>query len=119
MALATTTYFPSFGLSLFRTQRGQRWADLVDWVAKLPMSDPQVMAMTRTVRQVQRTSDVETSCHEPFCAICASQVIGAFRGSEQELIELYQHNLDTMRTAIAGMRVRETVHMANVVTAVA
>src|SRR5215510_12147848 len=98
MALATTTYFPSFGLSLFRAQRGQRWADMVDWVAKLPMSDPQVMAMTRTIRQVQRASGVESSCREPFCAICASHVVGEFHGSEQELIELYQRNLEVMRS---------------------
>jgi len=110
MTFATTTYFPGFGLASFRAQRGKRWAEIVDWVSKLPSSDPQVMAMSLTVKRVRRAVGAgQPACRDPFCAICASQTLAQFQGSEQQLIDMFHRSVDEMRMSIAGMRVRESV----------
>jgi hypothetical protein len=119
MTLATTTYFPGFGLSRLRILRGNRWEAIVDWVSKLPASDPQVMAMTLTIRRVRRANHIETSCRDPFCAVCASQVVAQYPGSEQQLIDLYHANVAEMRACVGNMRMRERMPLAGSLQAAA
>lgn len=110
MALYNNSFYPLFGFSSLRSQRGQRWADLVDWVAKLPGSDPHVMAFTMTIRRLNRTRTAENKlCSDPFCAVCAAQVVASFNGSEQELLDLYYRNLNEVQSTVRTMRVREVV----------
>lgn len=110
MALLNTTLYPLFGIYSLRSQRGETWARLVDHLSRMPASDPQVMALSLTTRRLRRGSSLEHStCHDPFCAVCAAQVVANFDGSEQELIELYHHNLDEIRARLGTMRVRELV----------
>jgi hypothetical protein len=108
MALYERTLYPLFGLRSLRSQRGERWAKLVDHISKLPMSDPQVMALTVTTRRLRRNTGLEHStCRDPFCAVCAAQVVANFDGSEQELLNLYHRNLDDVKMAMSSMRMRE------------
>jgi hypothetical protein len=110
MALYNNSLYPLFGISSLRSQRGQRWADLVDWVGKLPGSDPHVMAFTMTIRRLNRMRPAEDKlCADPFCAVCAAQVVASFDGSEQELLDLYYKNLHEIQSTIRTMRVREVV----------
>ncbi len=119
MALATTTYYPGFGLSSFRSQRGKRWAELVDWVSKLPASDPQVMAMTRTLRRIRPAGHADNHCRDPFCALCATQAVASYPGSEQELIDLYYRHVEEMRHSLRTMRTREVLPLGIPLSAVA
>ena len=112
MALYTTTFYPLFGLHSLRSQRGEKWAHLVDHLSRLPSSDPQVIALTVTTRRLRRAMTQEhDTCHDPFCAVCAAQVVANFDGSEQELLDLYHHNLDEVRARMSTMRVREPVRV--------
>lgn len=118
MALYHNSFYPLFGMNSLRSQRGQRWADLVDWVGKLPGSDPHVMAFTMTIRRLNRMRPAEEKlCSDPFCAICAAQVVSSFDGSEQELLDLYYRNLNDVQSTIRTMRVREVVRERVVVAA--
>jgi len=119
MAFATMTYFPGFGLSRLRVQRGQRWAGIVDWVSKLPASDPQVMAMTLTIRRVRRATHSESACRDPFCAVCASQILAQYHGSEQQLIDMYHANVAEMRACVGNMRMRERIPLMRPLSAAA
>lgn len=113
MAFYTRTFYPLFGLANLRSQRGARWAELVDHVSKLPTSDPQVMAMTLTMRRLRRVMNVEHgTCHDPFCAVCAAQVVANFDGTEQELLDRYHGSLEEVRATLATMRRRELVHVS-------
>ncbi|MBN1312314.1 MAG: hypothetical protein JXB30_12925 [Anaerolineae bacterium] len=118
MALYKNSFYPFFGLSSLRGQRGQRWADLVDWISTLPGSDPHTMAFTMTIRRLNRMRSMESKlCSDPFCAICAAQVVALFDGSEQELLDFYYNNLQEVQYAIRNMRVREVVRRREVVAA--
>lgn len=113
MALYTRTLYPLFGLNSLRSQRGERWMALIDHVSSLPGTDPQVMALTLTTRRLRRMLHVEHStCRDPFCAVCAAQVVASFDGNEQELLDLYHRNLDEVRMTLNTMRLREVVPVA-------
>ncbi|MBN1428504.1 MAG: hypothetical protein JXB07_08965 [Anaerolineae bacterium] len=117
MALYNNSFYPLFGINSLRGQRGQRWADLVDWIGKLPGSDPHVMAFTMTIRRLNRLQSEDRLCPDPFCAVCAAQVVALFDGSEQELLDFYYNNLHEVQSTIRNMRVREVVRTREVVAA--
>lgn len=101
-------YYPEFGMARLRALRSRRWADLVEWVNKLPGSDPHVMAFTRTFRHLIHSLNLNPALgHDPFCAVCASATLEAYPGSEEELIGLYHQNLKDVTAAIGAMRMRD------------
>ncbi len=108
MAFYNATFYPLFGVHSLRSQRGESWAQLVDHISRLSPGDPQVMALSLTTRRLRRNTNLEHStCRDPFCAVCAAQVVANFDGTEQELVELYYRNLDEIRARMASMRMRE------------
>ena len=109
MGLLNTTFYPLFGLNSLRSQRGEAWAQLVDHLSRQPASDPQVMALMRTTRQLRRAGYDQSVCHDPFCAVCAAQVVANFDGTEADLFEMYYTNLAQIRNCLSTMRVRELV----------
>jgi hypothetical protein len=110
MTLLSSTLYPFFGVMNLRSQRGDSWARLVDHISTLNATDPQVMALSLTSRRLRRGTNLEhNTCHDPFCAVCAAQVVANFDGTESELIALYYRNLDEIRMRMATMRTRELV----------
>jgi hypothetical protein len=109
MALQTKYLYPDFAINRLRQQHTQRWMDLVDWVARLPYSDPQAIAFTLTVRRVHACSaDTQAKCPTPAtCALCAADTLHHFEGSEQELLNLYYRNLDEVRFTMEAMKTRK------------
>ena len=110
MALYSATFYPLFGMHNLRSQRGESWSHLVDHISKLSPADPQVMALSLTTRRLRRGTNLEHgTCRDPFCAVCAAQVVANFDGTEQELVEFYYRNLDDIRARMSSMRQREMV----------
>jgi hypothetical protein len=98
--------YSATGFEHLRNQIGLQWADLVDQITRLPVSDPHVMAFSLTVRRIQRSLKHQNSpsSHDPLCKVCAHEVASAFQGSEQELIELYYRHLAEIRSTLKTMR---------------
>jgi hypothetical protein len=116
-ALNTSTALASSSLEHLRNQIGLRWADLVDNITRLPVSDPHVMAFSLTLRRIQRSvqSGPRTSLRDPQCKVCANEITSEFKGSEQELIELYYLHLAEISATIKTMRQvrqKQTAHSA-------
>jgi hypothetical protein len=113
MALYTSTLYPFFARLVLREQRGKRWSQLVDTISELPATDTRVMAFSLTMRRLRAYRNAEHQhCRDTFCAVCASQVVANFDGSEQELMDFYRHNLDEVNMALKTMRRREMVPVA-------
>jgi hypothetical protein len=103
-------FYPAFGMARLASQRGHRWADLVDWIAYLPGSDAHVIALTQTLRQIARTSHSLTyHRHDPFCTTCAADIVDSSERSEDDLLALYYRNLHEIVQTIRNMRRRELV----------
>src|SRR5688500_7780704 len=93
-------------MATMRGHFGQHWAELVDYVAKLPVTDPYVMSLSLTLRRIQKRFDPTqkiSTCREPLCPTCASDIVERFPGTEQELLELYYRHLDEINLTLKSM----------------
>lgn len=103
-------YYPEFAIVRLSSSAGRRWADLIEWVKKLPLSDPHTMALTRTIRGLVKSLQLDPGLkHDPLCAACATTTLAAYRGSEEELISLYHENLNAINHSIKTMRLNAAV----------
>jgi len=102
--------YPSYGFDQLRTKVGQRWADLIENISRLPVTDPRAMALNLTLRRIHRTGTHKDGgiCHDPLCAACAAEIASGYRGSEQDLIELYYRNYEEIKTTLKLMSNRQT-----------
>lgn len=103
MAGAVSIY-PQCGIDQIRSQQGQGWAELVEWIKTLSISDPHVMAFTLTLRRLQRRARLDRLlCSDPLCAVCTAEVVTSFNGSEQELLSLYQTHVNEITSTLKNM----------------
>jgi hypothetical protein len=100
-----TNSYPAFGVEKLRGHIGQQWADLVEYVSKLPVTDPNVMALSLTVRRIQKHfGHQSTTCREPLCPVCAADIMAAFPGTEQDLIEMFYTHLEEINATVKAMQ---------------
>jgi hypothetical protein len=107
-----TAIYPSYGFDQLRSKVGQRWADLIENISRLPVTDPHAMALNLTLRRIHRTANHKNGavCHDPLCAACAADITSGYRGSEQDLIELYYRSYEEIKTTLKLMSTRRTRH---------
>jgi hypothetical protein len=109
MALYDSLY-PYFGVTSLRDQRGHKWAEIVDYVREQNAADPHVMAFTLTLRRIRKEHKLSVSlCRDPFCAVCAADILKHFPGSEEELIRFYFKNLHEMQQTLTVLRASNTL----------
>lgn len=107
MALYDTLY-PQFGVAKLREQHGQKWAEIVDHIHSLGVTDPQVMAFTLTVKRIRKQNKLSTAqCKDPLCAVCTAEVLEYFTGSEEDLVNLYLSNLREIQQTVKLMHRQE------------
>jgi len=113
MALITlqhsSPFYPAYGIASMHDHQGHRWRDLIEWTAQLPGSDPHVMALVRTIRQIDggRGRSHPGEHHDPFCALCAGEAVARFKGTEDDLLKVYYRNLYDINQALSSMRMRQ------------
>ena len=108
MALYDSLY-PYFGVTTLRDQHGHRWGEIVDYVRGQNAADPHVMAFTLTLRRIRKQHGLaESLCKDPFCAVCATDILKHFPGTEEELIRFYFKNLHEMQQTVKVMRANNT-----------
>ncbi len=112
MALSDSLY-PFYGVKQLATQHGRKWAELVNYIRTLDAADPHVMAFTLTVRRIRKANRLAASaCTDPFCAVCAAEVLGHFQGTEEELLRLYYNNLGEIKMTLKHLTRVERVAVA-------
>lgn len=101
--------FPPRLIASLRNLRGPEWAALVDRVAKLPETDPDSLAFTLMMVRL----DGCVKCHEGSfkymrgCQVCAIQSAMQFKGTDGDLLVLYQKARRDIDAYLAGMPVVE------------
>ena len=112
------TFYPVFGLAKLRSKKGQRWAELVDWLSTLAEGAPEVMAFTLTMRRLRHAHNLSHDlCRDPFCALCVASIVDSFEGGEESLLAAYHASLTEITHAIATMRVRPLAKRMNIAAA--
>lgn len=101
--------FPPRLIPVLKGLRGPDWAALVDRVAKLPETDPDSLAFSLMMVRL----DGCVKCHEGSfkymrgCHLCATQTITQFKGSDNDLYQLYLKARRDIDAYLAGQPVYE------------
>lgn len=101
--------FPPRLMSSLRDLRGPEWTDLVGRVGKLPETDPDSLAFTLMMVRL----DGCVKCHEGSfkymrgCQLCATQTVMQFKGTDADLLILYQKARRDIDSYLAGQPVDE------------
>lgn len=83
--------FPPRLIPLLKNLRGPEWAALVDRVMKLPETDPDSLAFSLMMIRL----DGCVKCHEGSfkymrgCHLCATQTVMQFKGTDNDMLQLY------------------------------
>jgi hypothetical protein len=85
--------FPAYVVPKLKELRGPEWRKLVERVAKLPEEHPESLAFSLMMIRLDGCINCETDSFKAMrgCALCAMQNVRRFKGSDRDLLRLYQH----------------------------
>jgi len=101
--------FPPRMIASLRNLRGLEWAALVDRVTKVPETDPESLAFSFMMVRL----DGCVKCHEGSfkymrgCQVCAVQTVMQFKGTDADLLVLYQKARRDIDAYLAGYPVAD------------
>jgi hypothetical protein len=101
--------FPPRLMPSLRNLRGPEWAELVDRVTSVPETDAESLAFTLMMVRL----DGCVKCHEGSfkymrgCQVCAVQTVMQFKGTDDDLLVLYQRARRDIDAYLAGFPVVE------------
>lgn len=87
--------FPSYVIPLLRDMRGEEWRCLIDRVAELPPSHPEMIALVLTMIRLNGCMECETDSYRAMrgCAMCTTQTLRRYHGADRELLRAYDKAL--------------------------
>ena len=91
-----SSLFPAYVIPKLKDLRGPEWRKLIERVAKLPEDHPDSLALSLTMIRIDGCGNCATDSFKVMrgCALCAMQSLRRFKGSDRELIKLYQKTQD-------------------------
>jgi len=95
--------FPHYAIEHLRDVRGKPWRELVSRVLELPEAHEEVLAFMLVMIRVNGCMPCETDSYRAMrgCIICTLQTLRRFKGSDDELLRLYQQALQDVRGYLA------------------
>lgn len=103
--------FPPRCIPLLRNRRGPEWAALIDHIASLPDGHEDVLAFSLMMIRLGSclTCDLDSYRASLGCCTCASRSISGFKGSDKELIRMFEGAREEVRTYLASGRIPEPI----------
>jgi hypothetical protein len=101
--------FPPRMIASLRNLRGPEWAALIDRVTRVPETDPESLAFVLMMVRL----DGCVKCHEGSfkymrgCQVCAVQTVMQYKGTDGDLLVLYQKARRDIDAYLAGFPVAE------------
>jgi hypothetical protein len=91
--------FPTRVIPLLRNLRGQAWAQLIDSVMAQPSPSAEKQAFTLLMIRLDGCLTCHADSYRAMrgCTLCAQQTIARYKGSDEELIALYEQALCDIR----------------------
>lgn len=91
--------FPRQIIPSLRSLRGQQWQTLVDRVAALPECHEETLAFMLMMIQLNGCLSCETDSFRAMrgCCACAQQTLRRFKGSDDDLLTMFDASLDDVR----------------------
>lgn len=100
--------FPRFAVNWFARRADDPWGQLVSRVSDLPLTSPERMAYTLTVRRLSAAMgpNRQHEHHGEVCALCAAEARKGYPGSDREVMALYYEALDDVHEALNHLSLR-------------
>ena len=83
--------FPAHLISSLRDLRGEEWRSLVDRVSALPETHPDSLAFVLMMIELDGCLKCNSNNYKFLrgCYLCATQTVQSYKGSDHDLINLY------------------------------
>lgn len=103
--------FPSRCIPHLRGLRGEKWAKLVDRIAALPDGHEDVLGFSLMMINLASclTCDLDSYRASLGCCTCARRTIAGFKGSDDDLIDLFEEARKRVRAFIKSGEISEAI----------
>ena len=83
--------FPHYAIPALRNTRGSKWEQLIDRLADKQETSVEVIALMSLMIELNGCLACETDSYRAMrgCTACAQQTLRRYKGSDEELITLY------------------------------
>lgn len=91
--------FPHYAIPALRNTRGPAWMRLIDRLSTKSETSIEVLALMSLMIELNGCLACETDSYRAMrgCTACAQQTLRRFKGSDEELIRLYEGSVARMR----------------------
>ncbi len=91
--------FPVHVISNLQHSRGDEWCALVERVSNIPEGDIEVLAFSLMMIRLDGCLSCETDSYRAMrgCKACSKQSLRRYKGSDLELISIYQQALEDVQ----------------------
>jgi len=95
--------FPSRCIPQLRNLRGEKWARLVDHVVRLPDQHEDVLGFSLMMIRLSSclTCDLDSYRASLGCCTCARRTVSGFKGSDDDIIRLFEEAREEVRQYLA------------------
>ncbi|WP_119068615.1 hypothetical protein [Aggregatilinea lenta] len=95
--------FPHYAIPRLRDARGGSWASLIDRLSTLPETHEEVLAFMLVMIRLNGCLPCETDSYRAMrgCSMCTLQTLRRFKGTDDELLQMYRDALADMRRYLA------------------
>ena len=84
--------FPTHAIEALRASRGDKWKELIEHIRQLETNTPDRIAFTLMMARLGSCTTCQSDSFKAMrgCSRCATQMIERFRGSDQDLLKLFE-----------------------------
>ncbi len=91
--------FPHYAIPALRNTRGEPWRQLIDKISAKSETSIEVIALMSVMIELNGCLGCETDSYRAMrgCTACAQQTLRRFKGSDEDLISLYESSVLRLR----------------------
>ena len=95
--------FPPRCIPQLRNLRGPEWASLIDHLSRLPDEHEDVLGFSLMIIKLGSclTCDLDSYRASLGCCTCARRTVAGFKGSDGDMIRLFEENREEVREYLA------------------
>lgn len=95
--------FPPHCIPQLRNLRGDEWARLIDRLANLPDQHEDVLGFSLMMIKLSSclTCDLDSYRASLGCCTCARRTVGGFKGTDSEIVHLFEEEREEVRRYLA------------------
>jgi hypothetical protein len=103
--------FPSRCIPQLRDLRGPEWAELIDHLVVLPDGHEDVLGFSLLMIRLGSclTCDLDSYRASLGCCTCARRTVAGYKGSDKEIIRLFEKVREEIRAYLASDRLPEPI----------